>query len=335
MRHFCTYFDKGYVARGLALHRSLQRQSGPFKLWILCLDKATRSVLKMLRLRDVEIIPISRLEKHDPELRAVKTRRKKVEYYFTTTPCLPRFLLQTRPEIDLITYLDADLFFFDKPEIIFRETKSDDVVIVPHRFPPDKRYREKHGIFNVAWVSFRRSESGLKCLDWWRERCLEWCHDYVGENGRYADQGYLNQFQALFPGVRALDHAGVNLAPWNLETHVLSAQDGKVSADGKPLIFYHFHDILKITDRAFDTGLTQYKVQPTDIVRDLIYRPYLRELLRCERVPLATIRKTGRPKEAVTGPAVITVPETLWERLTNLLRSLRPISTAVSPSKSA
>ena len=284
------------------------------------MDKDSRAVLEKLRLRDVIVIPISRLEKHDPELRAVKTQRKKVEYYFTATPCLPRFLFQTQPEIDLITYLDADLFFFDDPEKLFRETAQDDVVIIPHRFPETKRHREKHGIYNVAWVSFRRTESGQQCLEWWRARCLEWCHDYVDSQGRYADQGYLNEFSARFSGVRALPHPGANLAPWNLETHQLSVKDGKVFADGQPLVFYHFHDLARISGRAFDTGLTQYGISPDATVRDHVYRPYLRELLRCEKAPMANIRTTGRVMEAANGPAVITLPESAWERLGRRLR---------------
>jgi len=314
MRHFCTYFDKGYLARGLALHRSLCKHSPKFRLWVLCLDKDTRAVLEKLKLKSVSVVPLSRLEKNDPELRAAKANRKKVEYYFTATPCLPRYLLRAHPQIDAITYLDADLYFFDSPERLFQETEKDDVVILPHRFPEAKRHREVHGIYNVAWVSFRRSDSGLRCLDWWRERCLEWCHDYVDESGRYADQGYLNDFGKLFGGVRSLTHPGANLAPWNLETHVVTEQDGRVFADGLPLVFYHFHDLVKIGDRSFDTGLTQYEVAPSEVIKNRIYLPYLRDLLRFERVPMATIRKTRRVREAESGPAVIHVPETWGER---------------------
>ena len=40
MRHYCTYFDEGYLSRGLVLYRSLEALGEPFRLWVLALTPA-------------------------------------------------------------------------------------------------------------------------------------------------------------------------------------------------------------------------------------------------------------------------------------------------------
>ena len=39
MRVFCTYFDSGYMARGLAMYESLHRVASSSEIWILTLDE--------------------------------------------------------------------------------------------------------------------------------------------------------------------------------------------------------------------------------------------------------------------------------------------------------
>src|SRR6185503_15291489 len=99
-------------------------------------------------------------------------------------------------------------FFFGSPSAVFREQGEASVGIVPHRFPPRLAHLVENGIYNVAWVSFQRDRDGLECLEWWRKRCIEWCHDYI-DNGRFADQGYLDEFPKRFGGVCAIDHPGI------------------------------------------------------------------------------------------------------------------------------
>jgi hypothetical protein len=110
-------------------------------------------------------------------------------------------------------------------------------MLIPHR-TPDGGTRVT-GIYNVGWVSFRNDETGRSALEWWRERCLEWCFDRI-EPDRFGDQKYLDDWPERFDGVRvsAIDAAG--LAPWNEKRYRLSMGDRDcVHVDGAPLIFYH------------------------------------------------------------------------------------------------
>jgi hypothetical protein len=181
-----------------------------------------------------------------------------------------------------MTYLDSDLFFFVPPSRVFEEQSDASVGIVPHRFPSHLEKLLQYGVYNVAWVSFRRDENGMACLDWWRERCLEWCHDYVSE-GRYADQGYLNEFPKRFCGVRALDHPGINAAPWNVAGKNVSDKAGQLYVDGEPLLFFHLQGIREVMPGWFDPGLRTYRAKLAADLRDLVYAPYLRKLVAIQR----------------------------------------------------
>ncbi|MBT4815917.1 MAG: hypothetical protein HON70_09470 [Lentisphaerae bacterium] len=188
MYEFCTYFDHRFASRGLALLDSLRCHCRrPFRLWVLCLSPECYTLLTDRNDPDVVPIALADFEEGDEELLRVKPTRGIVEYYFTITPSWPLFVLERDSDVQMVTYLDADLFFFEDPACLFDELGSDSVSIIPHRYARNAEAFLKNGIYNVGWLTFRRDERGLACLRWWRERCIEWCFDRH-EDGKYADQ---------------------------------------------------------------------------------------------------------------------------------------------------
>lgn len=277
MYSFCTYFDRYYLPRGVALYRSLKQHCAAFRLWVLCLDAECYRTLEQLGYPELRLISLEELEAAEPRLLEVKRNRSRIEYYFTCTPELPWFVLQQQPDIQVITYLDSDLFFFGDPAQLLDELNDHSVAIIPHRFVPHLRHKERNGIYNVGWLSFRHDVRGLTCLEWWRERCLEWCYDRP-EPGRYADQKYLDDWPKRFPGVIVLAHKGANLAPWNIGNYCITADEHEVRVDEQPLIFFHFQGLQKIRDWLYDTNMAGYHVRPSREVMQYIYAPYIRTL---------------------------------------------------------
>lgn len=282
MNHFCTYCDQGYAARLLCLHDSLVMQGEPFVLHVLCFDAETEAVVKAVNSTTLVAVGLDELMHADPAYAAVRRLRSCVEFYFTATPVFVRYCLNRVPSATQMTYLDADMYFFGPASAVFSAQGDASVGIVPHRFPPRLRHLEKSGVYNVAWVSFRRDANGLACLEWWRERCLEWCFDRV-EQGRYADQGYLDEFRRRFDGVRALYDRGINSAPWNIDDARIVARDGRVHIDDRPLLFYHFQGLRELIAGWFDPGLLFYRSTMTPALRDLVYLPYLRKLVAAQQ----------------------------------------------------
>jgi hypothetical protein len=272
---FCTYFDRNYLPRGLALYRSLREHCPEFRLWVLCMDEETHAALAQLDLPGVEPIALRAFEKGDDPLFDAKQNRSPIEYYFTCTPSLPLYVLNHWPEVDLITYLDADLFFFASPTPLFEELGGGSIAIIGHRFSPYMRKHEVYGIYNVGWLSFRRDENALACLNWWRAKCIEWCYDRL-DNGRFADQKYLNDWPSRFQSVVVLEHKGANVALWNVSNYHLHSRDrDTVMVDEHPLIFFHFHYLKQITPWLYDPSWTAHGVTPSRVLRSRIYNSYL------------------------------------------------------------
>ncbi|HXA41741.1 MAG TPA: hypothetical protein VNV65_02390 [Candidatus Solibacter sp.] len=276
-RYYCTYFDRNYVNRAICLYQSLRDRGGPFRLYALCFDAASMEILKRLSFPEVSTIPVDDLLRGDTALTEARRTRSTVEFYFTATPSLPLYVLNHYPEVDRITYVDADLYYFADPERVFDEAHGASIAIIAHGFPPALASRVIYGKYNVGWLSFNRDVEAVECLTRWREQCLDWCYDRV-EEGRFADQKYLDDWPQRFKSVVVLEHPGANLAPWNLGARRLTEQEGRVHVDGRPLLFFHFHGLRRSAPRVWNTRLGEYGVQMTPLIRRRIYRPYLAAL---------------------------------------------------------
>ncbi len=241
MYHFCTYFDRNYLFKGLALYNSLRRHSAPFRLWVLCLDDATREILSRVELPGTCLISLREVEDGDAALLEAKSNRSWLEYYFTLTPSLLLYVLKRHPSMDAITYLDGDLFFYSDPRPMYEEFGDQSILIIEHRFTPDRAHFAKiHGVYNVGLVAFRNDAEGSRCLQDWRARCLETC-PAEPVDGRYGDQKYLEDWPQRFRNVVVVQHRGAGLAPWNVGNYTITRVGQTVMVDSDPLIFYHFY----------------------------------------------------------------------------------------------
>lgn len=274
VRHFCTYFDSAYAPRGMVMIASILRFLPNARIHALCLDDVAH---RMVSERQPSVIPIrlADLESFDSELTACKGSRKKIEYYFTLTPCLPRYVMSMDQNIDMVTYLDADLFFYTSPELVFEDIGDASIAISPHRFTPHCAGHVKYGVYNVAWVTWRNDDEGRRCLEDYRKDCIDWCFDIL-DGDRFADQKYLDKWPATYRGVHALTGKGMNLALWNLDNYTLEQKDSAIRVDADPLIFYHFHGVSRVSIGHWDIRINWYDVEKNkDFIISNVYKPYL------------------------------------------------------------
>jgi hypothetical protein len=274
---YCTYFDRGYLARGLALIRSLRRHGDHSPVWILAMDDDVERFVREIDDPAVHALTLSDLEKADPRLLAVKASRSRMEYYFTCTAQLMRWVAGRYPRDSEVAYLDADMWFTDHPSRVFAALGEGSVGIIAHRYPESMARRlAKYGTYNVGWVGVRSDTEGIRCLDWWADRCIEWCGD-TPDAGRYADQGYLDGFAGVTPAVRVLPEPGFDLAPWNTGRHHVSWDGRRVAADGDPVTFFHFHGLRRRGGWWVSSQLV-YRSPMSAALRRGLYARYAEEL---------------------------------------------------------
>jgi hypothetical protein len=282
-RVYCTYFDHNYLSRGLALYQSLQRHAPGSRLWVLCLSDECYRTLAALDLKNLIPQPLADFEAADPEVAATRSTRSAIEYYFTCSPAWMLFVLNNEPDAEWVTYLDGDLFFFDNPQAIYQELQDAAVAIIPHRYPDKIGRLRKFGTYNVGWVGARNDPDGIAVIKWWREKCIEWCHDYV-DGGRFADQGYLDWFSSRSPRVKVIENIGANLAPWNIGNYRIDFRGNKVMINAiHPLVFFHFQGLKKGLGWFIFNSHRFYRAPFSRDVRNHIYKPYIDELLSVEK----------------------------------------------------
>jgi hypothetical protein len=213
-------------------------------LYIFSFDDRGAEILNKLDLPKTTIITLKEFE--DEKLLEVKPERTRAEYCWTCTSstilyCIERFGL------DMCTYLDADMLFFDSPKVLFDEMGDKSVMIIEHRFHPDHDKSWNSGKYCVQFMVFRNSEQGMKVLRWWREACLDWCYARL-EDGKFGDQKYLDDWPQRFEGIHELKNHGGGVAPWNVSRYDFFYKQGElygkdlISGEEFKIIFFHFHN---------------------------------------------------------------------------------------------
>lgn len=262
MEHYVTIFNKLFLPQGLALHLSMERHAGDYKLWILCVDNTTFNLLHKLNLSNVHLLQLHLLETN--ELLSIKPTRSIGEYCWTLTPFAPRFVFEAAPEISRVTYIDADIWFRKNPTPIFTEfeTSGKQVLITDHACAPDYDHSATNGQYCVQFLTFTR-DGGEKVRKWWEERCVEWCYARY-EDGKFGDQKYLDDWPERFSKlVHVLNNKELTLAPWNATRFPYSNA-----------IIWHFH-LLRIEKTIFGHLRlnSDHYALPKTVIK-YVYHPY-------------------------------------------------------------
>lgn len=315
--YYCTHFDSNYLGHAKNLLHSLNKHDPDFKLFMFCFDKLSFDAVVEIKNKNVIPIFYEDLESFFPNLKVSKKNRNFVEYFFTCSPATCNYVMANFSEVDLITYLDADLFFFDSPAKIFQELEGYSIGIISHRFNFFTKRNKIYGKFNVGWVSFKRDINGLDCLNDWMNDCIDWCYQKI-EKTRFADQKYLDYWPQNYKRVKVIGNIGANVAIWNIKNYKLSLKDGKILVNDTPLIFYHFANLKQIDKNLFSTDLSRVFVSLKGILLNKIYLPYINLLVK---------NKLGNVKIAAKKDNHVRGISSTFRELTRKIRSILFVDT--------
>ncbi len=274
-RFFCTHFNKKYLIAGLAMIESLMRNCDNCVIYVLCMDLDTYDFIRKLDIKGIVLIKEDSIISH--ELLSAKRNRNFREYCWTLSSYFTHYILIMYPEIKLLTYVDADLFFYSSVEAIFEEINEASIAVTKHNFSNEFIAQEKNGIFCVQWVTFRSDKIGLACLTEWRDQCLNWCYNF-NSNGRMGDQKYLDLWPNKYNNICIIKNLGAGVAPWNFNSYKFNKINNKIMINKKTaVIFYHFHQFKIFNGFIFRRLPSVYLVNA--IEPKMIYDAYEKKLV--------------------------------------------------------
>ncbi|TCO79063.1 putative nucleotide-diphospho-sugar transferase [Marinisporobacter balticus] len=272
MEHgFCVILTKYRLFQGIALYHSLKNNMKDLKMFILCMDDETYEVLLKLNLENMMLIHVKEIEN---ELLLIKKRERPLNAYcWTLKPIFLEHIINQVKDINQVTYLDADTYFFSDPSAILEEVANCSVLLSKHNFTRNlKSVESLCGKYNSGFVSFKRDENEFSALKWWKEKCLEWCDDKA-DKGKFGDQKYLDEIPLIFSGVCEIKTTGVNIGFWNHGRYKANIYNGKVHINNVALILYHFAGFRLLNEREF-----LFKVGFKKEFTSYIYDPYIKVL---------------------------------------------------------
>lgn len=269
MNYYCTLFDSNYLSRGLTMYNSIEATGEDFLLYVFAFDDLCLKILSKLNLPKIQVVSLSEFE--NERLLRIKKTRNRGEYCWTCS-CFSILHILTKYKVSEVTYLDSDLYFFNKPQILLDEfhNTGKDVLITKHRYTPEYDQTKTSGVYCVQFMTFKNNENGLKVLNWWCDRCDEWCYNRI-EDGKFGDQKYLDDWMTRFDCCHELHHLGGGVAPWNVQQYKVSY--GPL-VNEIPVVFYHFHALRWISYHEYNPG--EYRMDESDKL--YLYDPYVKKL---------------------------------------------------------
>src|SRR5580658_166587 len=273
MRAFCTLFDKNYLYQAVALHRSLVRHAGDFRLYALCMDSTAFAMIEKLRFGS--LIPIHIDDLITQEVAAVRQRTTHGQFCWACQPLICRYVLD-KFGVDMVTYLESDSLFFSDPEVVFDEIGPRSASLSPHNYSAEFDNADISGRFCTQFNAFRNDQAGRTILAHWTASCFK--YDKSAPRA-YPGQTELDDWPDRFAGVAVIRHPGAGVAPWNIRGYRLDATGETPTVNGAPVVFYHYHQYGRFKDGAHELG--SYPL--TREVVDCFYRPYVAAIREAER----------------------------------------------------
>jgi len=275
--HICSIVSDEYLVRAVALYKSLMRHQNNFNLWLCAIDKAAYEALIDLDLQNVTVISVA--EVTGDRYANMREEHSKSEYCWILKSVFIDYLFSNH-FLEKVLYCDADMYFYSAVKYIFDEWSTYALFMATQR--ADTYMEQANGQFQAGLLGFKNDGYGRKILTWWKEKCTDWCHDWVDEKTeRWGDQKYLDRIPMLFENIKISHNLGINAGPWNLilndKGYCVTGDTAQVFINNYLLCAYHFGSMQIIDMQKFDLWHRCKLTMKPEIIEH-IYMPYLKTL---------------------------------------------------------
>ena len=229
----------------------------------------------------VEVLPYEALE-------IAQSKRFLFQYTpFELTCALKSYALQhvfRETKLEKLLYLDGDIQVYAELTPLLDKLDRDHILLTPHLLKPKSLEKPDRwemdlldtGVFNGGFMGLRKSDTSMAMLEWWRQRMEKWCVDLHRH-----DQKWLNGVPALFDHVHIERSSQYNAAVWNTaERDFAEGADGRLTVDGKPLVFFHFASMDPGQTKVLSKISRRPMAEEPALVQRL-YHQYVSRLLEC------------------------------------------------------
>ena len=260
---FVTIFNNLYLPQAISLYNSLNKFKFRFRLWAICLDDESTYTIENLGISNFKTINFTKFE--NKKLANIKKKRTVAEYCWTLTPMSPKIIFGLNKNIKFVTYLDADMYFFNNPKFLIDEfvKSKQKILFTKHDFNDDQKYKEeKFGKFCVQFMTFKKFGSE-KIRKIWEKKCIKWCYAEP-EKGKMGDQKYLDNIYNKYKREIFVADEDFFRSTWNYK---------KINFN--KILAWHFHG-LKIVNKKL---LLMHPLEflPENI-KKYIYFPYIKSI---------------------------------------------------------
>ena len=205
-----------------------------------------------MELSNATLISIKDVENDDWELANIKRTRNDKEYIWTSKASILLYLLNHFSELDHIIWLDGDTAFLSDPQPIFDEWGNYSVFLTEEQYKGEYEWLSKiYGVYNTGFMGFKGDPNAFRCLEWFREKLIEWCFDKP-ENGRWSDQMYVNDWVTRFHNVGVARNLGINANLFISSQNTVTREDDNLYINGDKLILFHYYGFKYFDGNEFD-----------------------------------------------------------------------------------
>jgi len=271
--HICVVSDYNFLVKGLALYDSLLKHDDNIVVHYLCIDDRSFDKLQQHSCDSLFSYHYEILD--DETLLNIKNTDR--EYYcYTLSSYFSRYMMQELGSD--ITYIDSDIYFYDKLSIILDEIGDKDIGVFRHRQYP-LTFVNNNGFFNVGVVHFKKTKVGQTFLNWWSDAVL---HRKYPELATCGDQKYLDVLINADPENVFIDGNIGHGAPWQWQLYDYSSyfEDGCIVWDGQKqkLIFSHFSNFdYDLSENAYTPALRHSPYTPQHLYTNIPQLKYIHD----------------------------------------------------------
>jgi len=237
----CTIISKNYISFARTLTDSFLKIHPNGKVFVLLVDDVndkfdpTKEKFTLVSLGDIGI----------KDLESFCFKYSVLEQNTGAKAQFLKYLLE-KYNLEQIFYFDPDILIINSLENLSKLLKTKSIILTPHILKPihDNRHPSefdiiRSGSFNLGFIGLSNSDVSKKFLDWWNHHLMESGYSDV-EKGLFTDQKWIDIVPSIFDDVYIIRHPGYNVAYWNLMQRDIRLAENKVTADEKPLYFFHF-----------------------------------------------------------------------------------------------